>query len=122
MKAVEAYHAELATSVEVRKKETQEQVTMECRQLLVVAATHAFSHIVRLDPKFNLDRLLDPITAELIAPIAERVKKDAIAFAGAFLPKVVDDAGEPAGASGQGEGEKTPGDGDALGERGPAAS
>ena len=87
-----------------------------------VAATHAFSHIVRLDPEFNLDRLLDPIAEELIAPLTERVKKDATAFAGAFSPKVVDDVGGPAGAGGQGEGENAPGASDVLGQRGPATS
>ena len=115
--AVQAFRASRAASEDEREKDVLAQVDLECDQLLVVGAVHAYSQILRIDPNFKLDKLLDEVSADLADCLASRVKKDAEAFAETFEPlkmgadgRPVEPAKEPPAEETDGEDSSSPAD------------
>ena len=107
--AVKAFQALRDASDEEQEKDILEQVDLECRQLLVTAAVHAFSQILHIDAIFNLDRLLNDVPAEVAGDLEKRVRKDAESFAKTFGPEKTGEEGRLAGPSEDPAVEKTNG-------------
>ena len=93
---------------------------MECRQLLVAAAVHVFSQLLRIDATFNLDKLLDEVPTDVADDLAKRVKKDAEVVMETFGPWKVDADGRPIEPAEVPVAEKTD-DGNGSGPAGAAA-
>ena len=83
------------TTLEETVQDLDSIVDEECRQLMSMAAMHAFSHISRIDPGFDFGRLLVPIPEELHLSLVNSVRDDVNAFVEAFKLQVVDDMGDP---------------------------
>ena len=98
--AVKNFQALQNAAEEEREKEVLAQVDLECRQLLVAAAVHVFSQLLRIDATFKLDRLLDDVPADVADDLAERVRKDAESFAETFGPEKTGEERRPAGPYG----------------------